>query len=63
MKRNTILALIAICLAAALVFAGCGSADQEEQNGAAPEKDKEIIESVLDNFNLVAGVPRPSPHE
>ena len=63
MKRNTILALIAICLAAALMFAGCGSADPEEENGTAEEKNQEIIESVMDNFNLVSQVPRPSHHE
>lgn len=63
MKRNTILALIAICLAAALMFAGCGSADPESEDGAASVNDEEIIESVMDNFNLLAEVPRPSHHE
>ena len=69
MKRNHILIWI-VCLSAAFLLTACGSS---AGSGTAPEQETgpsakmvgrdEIIDSVVENFSLLAAIPRPSHHE
>ena len=69
MKRIWIMTLL-LCLTAALALTACGSAEDNAPAPApAPDSapveidEAEIIDCVIDNFSLLAEVPRPSHHE
>ena len=67
--KKTWISIWLLCLLAALALTACGSAEDsgpstlpeaESSPAAAPE---EIIDCVVENFCLLAEVPRPSHHE
>ena len=73
-RRKAMTLLMVILMLTLCTLVACGpqaaesqsSASQSVSSGAAPSQklsDQEIIDGVIDNFMLLAAVPRPSHHE
>lgn len=67
MKKRSIALLSACLLSASLVFTGCGSTAGEpaapEETAGMTAEDEAVLDDFLENFAVLAAVPRQSGHE